>query len=491
MNLFGYWFRFKKILFLSLFLYPAAFVYGESYSFNQFDDRFYAQGGAIAPGVSRTWNIFTFPIPVGKSLSSYAFTPFVHTNFFSMRGGRAEEKARKYGVRGAAGGEISDSYEINQHWGVMLLVSASAAYEEFYQLQKVTEQGLAGEALTSLFYHNSYLFTSLEGGRGFQRLDSYGLVYNAYSYYIEYSILFKRLHLRLNLQLIYPEKSQFVTGRAREVGQGEFLSGGSVSFWDFPGFQYLQLFAYTLAEKLRIARREFGFATDSTFSPRGRFLYRGMEGKTKYWRKLLSLEFAGFTISGKRYRKEYDWQIFAGEDSTNAYIAYLVSDFKIGESNLRLGGLQASKDRTQGTDRENNGYQAIQAEARIFGGRSSFFLQHSLEDPAYSTFQDFGETERTYRSRGLELASAGFYYPIQRQWQVSLLANFGNCFQGKGGEAILSLYYQDIRLGFLTASVTKAYLKNHTPESFIWQEWQLKPKYREFTRFYLSAGLTF
>ena len=429
------------------------------------------------------------PKRTGFAVSSF-FTP----KFYSQKGGDKEDLANRYA------NQINFSPEIvlfknTDNSKYLLLVSPILSYREDFHLKRNVNRLLDAEILMAWKFDKGLYSLNLEGGRGYQRLDAYGIMFNGFANYGEMNFHWKPLAIKLSLLgLSYNYRQENVTMRANDTN--DKLFGGNVVFESIPFIQHLQVFNYLILEPKQIAERNF-YQEDKAFKPQARLNYRGFELKTKDFLNQINLELGLFSVKGYRDYAEYSNQTFHHISKTNGFLSYLAFNFSLKNLSFRTGGLYATKDRSNTLNREHNGYSSLLSDVRIFGGKSSFLLMETVNQRNGTLFREFdSKRENLYDTSGMELINVTLTYAFSQNFQLTGILNHVSSGLGVGNEGILSALYhfkstQADNSGFLLVSVCVARVNPITQTKILYDEFRVDPAIKEFTRFYTSGGVYF
>lgn len=497
------YFKLHKLIFLILFflVINSFILLGESYSEHRLDDKVYLSGGnkfllnegridSLNTKESETSNEST----KSKPLSGISVKQYFATKFYSQKGGDKEDLASRYTNQVNYSPEISGKIQTTKSkW--MILLSPLGSYREDYLLKRNINRMMDLELIFAGKWENHLYSINLEGGRGFQRLDAYGVIFNGFGNYSEMNFHWKPFNLKLSLiGLSYNYRQENFTIRANNTN--DKLIGGNLLFQSMPFLQHLQIFNYQILEPRQVAEKSY-LQEPKTFKPKGNLYYRGFELKTKNFLSNINSEWGVFSVTGYRDYAEYDYQKYNNINKTNALLSYFIINLLFEKMHFRLGGLYASKDRSSSLNRAHNGYSPLLSDIRIFGGKSSFLLMENVNQKQGRIFNDFDSTEENkYDKKGMELASFGVSYYFSENLQFIGILNHVSSRIGIGNEGILSIAYHLTSVNqesswFLLASLCIARVNPVTPEKVIYDEFRIDPASKEFTRIYLSGGIYF
>lgn len=489
--------RFHYIIFIIFLFLLTNYTFAESYRDYRLDDLNYLSKGRKT--IQNEGRIETSAKSKNTDKDSatedsdtkFIYNSFLTSKFYSQKGGDKEDLARRYATQLNFTPEFV-GYKRSGSSRFMVLASPIISHRENFQLKRSVNRLVDTEAILAWKLDKSDFSINLEGGRGYQRLDAYGLFFNGMANYFESNFFWKPFGIKFSLiALSYNYKQENFTIRSTLTNDKMF--GGNLLFTSIPFISHLQIFNYLILEPGQLAEKEF-FQEDKRFKPKGRFLYSGLESKTQQFYKGLDLEFAFFSVTGYRDYAEYWYQHFNTISKTNAFLSYLALNWNLDKYDFRIGGLYSTKDKSNSFNRANNGYSSLVSDVRIFGGKSSFLLMENVNEKNGAIFRDFDSTnENRYDTKGIQLASLGMNYKVAPMFQLTGIINHVNSNLGIGNEGILSGMFHNSGSfsGFLTASVCLARVNPITQKKVIFDELRVDPSIKEFLRFYVSAGLTF
>lgn len=428
-----------------------------------------------------------------NSQSGLLLSSYLIPKFYSQRGGDKEDLAGRYANQVNFSPELV-GYKKAGNTKYMLLIAPIVSYREDFQLKRNVNRPVDTELIAAWKLDNKDFSLNLEGGRGFQRLDAYGVLFNGMANYAETNFHWKAFDTKLSiLALSYNYKQENFTLRANDTN--DKLFGGNLLFNSIPFVSYLQVFNYLVLETGQIAERQT-LQEDKQFKPQGKFNYRGFELKTKDFFRLMNADVGLFSVKGYRDYAEYAYQKFNSISKTNAFLSYLAFNFDFGKWKLKTGGLYATKDKSTSLNKAHNGYSSLLSDVRIFGGKSSFLLMETVNAKNGTLFKDFDSTrENLYDTKGMEFVSIGVSYDFSKSLQISGIINHANSNLGIGNEGIISALYQfsnkEDNPSFLLASACFARINPVTQKKILYDEFRIDPDIKEFTRFYISGGVYF
>ncbi|MBE7412286.1 MAG: hypothetical protein L6Q54_14505 [Leptospiraceae bacterium] len=471
---------------------------GESYSGHRLDDRLYVTGGRKKiTQENRMTSIKEF-IDTSSSNEGFRFynLNFLNTNFYSQKGGDSSQKARQYSISGNISPEWTLAYTKNI-LTAYLVVSPILSYTEKNRIKKEVLKKNDFEALGGIQINfQSYSF-NLEYGRGFQRLDSFGLFFSGISNFISLTSFAKNPKISLSFLGASFESRNNIPTTYENIYRANKLYGSSILIREIPLIDWVSVFTYKLYEPMQVARQEgFHFAKQD-FYPLGNFLYSGIEIESEPIQKLAKSDIGFISVKGFRDMGEYSNQKYDSKISTSAYIAYLQERFELKKFELRIGLLKSSKDKNSNTDRESNGYSAPLSSPRIFGGRSSFLLNENIEPLEEKIFSDAGELKKSnFENKGIQITNLSMTLHYSSNFEISVLVNHSQSRIGIGKEIILLGEYRFgefnyFKNSFLLFSACIANVQTYKQNNIFFNEIKESKFNQEFLRFYFSGVLAF
>ncbi|HRG47986.1 MAG TPA: hypothetical protein PLX69_07240 [Leptospiraceae bacterium] len=476
-------------------------LFSESYREHRVDDLNYAnQGrktianqGRIETSAEKKKQTKTNENP-NHSESELLLSSYLTPKFYSQRGGDKEDLAGRYANQINFSPELV-GFKKTDNTKYMLLLAPIVSYRENFQLKRNVNRPVDTELIAAWKLAKKEFNVNLEGGRGFQRLDAYGLLFAGMANYVETNLYWKSFDATLSfLALSYNFNQKNLSLRDNDTN--DKLMGGNLLFRSIPFLSQIQIFNYLVLEKGQIAEKQF-LQEDKQFKPQGKFSYKGFELKTIPFFRITNMELGLFSVNGYRDYGEYAYQKFNSITKTNAYLTYLAINLEFGKWKFRTGGLYASKDKSSSLNKAHNGYSPLLSDVRIFGGKSSFLLMENVNERNGTMFKDFDSTkENSYNTKGMELASIGASYSVNQNFQVTGILNHTNSNLGIGNEGIISAMYQfssrqEDNSSFLFASICAARVNPITQKKILYDEFRVDPSIKEFIRFYFSGGLYF
>lgn len=488
-------------LLMFLVFFTTTSLFSESYSSHRLDDKNYLFGGRknlynegrIESVLPQKYLTSEKPMYETESFSDISIKQYLSPKFYSQKGGDKEDLARRYATQVSYSPELV-GFKKAGNTKYMLLISPILSYREDFQLKRNVIRPADGEFITAWKLDENHFSLNLEGGRGFQRLDAYGVLFSGITNYAETNFYWKPLDIKFSLLgLSYNYLQENFTIRANNINNK--LIGGNLLFQSIPWINRLQIFNYQILEPGQIAEKEY-LQEDRPFKPKGKFSYRGFELKTKDFFAKINSELGVFSVTGYRDYAEYSYQAYNNINKTNGFLSYLVLNFLFEKLDFRTGGLYATKDKSTSLNRAHNGYSSLLSDVRIFGGKSSFLLMETVNQKNGTLFREFDSTkENRYDTKGMELVSLGISYNISQNLQLSGILNHVSSGIGIGNEGILSAIYHltssNWGSGFLLTSICLARVNPVTQKKILYDEFRVDPDIKEFTRFYISGGFYF
>jgi hypothetical protein len=460
----------------------------KGYSFHELDDFSYQNYGKIQTKTNRKNSLKDISRSYWKD--TLYNSVYSYTRFYSQKGGNKEKDAtEKYASNSAIKTETSLNIETKDR-SIFFLFAPSYQYMESFHREKEILKLETLESLLSLEQKTSLFTTELEFGRGFQRLDTYGLFFSGTMNYAEATIdIQNQYHIRIL-------GGTYNTNLEKKIyNQDNMLSGISNRFTEFLFFSTISLSYYKTIEKKIVSEGYFLGKEAKSFKPYGSFSYHCIELETNPIYSF-QIEQGLFYVTGFRDKSEYSFHPYLNQISTRSFLMYTIlkhTEYQF----IQIGILKTGKDRKNLQNTEDNGYSGLLTDPRIFGGRSSFFLMHNTDRVDTKVFADINQKHTVaYNTHSMEMINLGMRLPMK---QANLLFhwNIGYSGIGKGGEFITGLLYDFggnisiYRSGYIFFSIAKAMIRPFEETSFFSSEVKLTPKYSEFTRIYFSAGWVF
>lgn len=481
---------------LALFFLFSIFFYREalagSYSFYEMDDLSFTDFGRNYFTTGRLQNQSTrFQHNKYSILDStkILYTNYGYSRFYSQKGGDKEtDSTEKYTSVSGFKSEAILHYD-SKIFSTYLLLAPNYKYIEKYHRKKERFHAKDSEAIYGFQLNTNKVLLVTEIGRGYQRLDYYGLFFSGMANYIEQGIYIKNLNSHLSiLGLSYSADSIL-----QPIGKNQKennLYGISFRKENISIFEYINIFHYTILET-----KQTSYNTDTKgkgFKPYGKIQYIGLES---LFRAISNLDFATGLIYAKGYRDKSDsfYKSFLDRTDISSFLIYFIGEVGLENWNLYGGILYTSKDKKERKGNTDNGFSGVLTDPRIFGGMGSFLLTHNIDFRNPPVFTDLGDVRRpSYTNLGMQIVSFGLNY--KGILSPGLVWNYGYSQVGKGFEILLNLkfsYNQSSFNSFGLLSLAKAFLAPFQKESFLYDEWKLAYRYKEFTRFYISCGIQF
>ncbi len=406
--------------------------------------------------------------------------------FRSQKGGSTRDEAGKYQSTALGNSEVQFFYKSSSHLfsfilGPRLLASESKVFEK--KKESVWDaEGIFG------YTTNLHKFRiHLEGGRGWQRLDGFGFLYNGMSNYGQlqvevnekFSLAFHSINFKQEEESLKPN----VWNHSRKQ-----LTGMSLRSTDFLFWENLQIFHYHYLEP-NLTLSESGIFPANLY---GSFLYSGLEFRSiKFWQET-AIDFSFVRTTGIRKNKTAPWT--ENSNATNANLFYSSIHGSISEYFIAFSGLFTTKDRNSRTDSDSNGYAAPLAEPRVLGGYSSFLLYQSIYLPNDNVFSEFYNKQKPgYENKGIRMYGIQFGKKFYESLRGDLFINRSSSEIGNGNEMILKLtkQFQGFKEGFVSGSICYATADSNKRIILISEPFTQTEKQKDFLRIYVSAGFQF
>lgn len=456
---------------IGIFSIPFA-LQAESYSSHRLDDGLYSQGGGrnniSAPRIQEFLN------EKKSSTNNWKLDLYSQSRFRSQKGGRTQDQQSRYEAYGALEPELQWVKASYLQPFLVLAPKIGAAQSQIVQNEKFTIydfEGIAGLKLP-LLPGNSFL----QAGRGFQRLDRYGFVFNDRMNFIELGLSQEWMDMSLGFSLVsgnYSSDNLSLTPRDWKEDRRNLWGGHMFIQKNNGSLAYGNLYFYRSLTNKHISTYQDSFVPSESLSYLGADLGSNIFD-TKYF-----LELGGNSL--KSYQNLYlpDSYQSSTELSNTLFTTYAKLGWKDENWRLEATGLLQSK----------QGYFAMSGPLRIMGGETSILL-------GWNTYAErWNELKRGFQMGGIFIDRR---YEIlgYSDWHTSLFINSANLELGRGYEGILhlgkkSLFKQEQHRNFFLASIAYAKVLPREKESFIIDEIQVQQKPREFLKFYFSLGLNF
>ena len=471
----------KKILqYLLLIFFLPIQIFSETHSNYRFEDSLFSKFG-------RRDLSFENRAISESNVKNLSFTNenYLQNRFYSQRGGNPSDIAGKYANQLYASPEFTGIYK-NSSKEISVIFSPNVFFRETVNLEKQSSAKMDSEFLIFAQLSKSENKFSVQAGRGFQRFDSYGIFFSNFANFIELKFQNEKLGFVVSpifFEFNYQNKSML----ENKIGTQQKAYGFSTLFQKIPALKTVNFFYFHLLEPIQVSEKNF-LREDVNFFPRGNFDYATLELKTRNFFSYLNIESGLFHVQGKRNLKEFFYQ----RDnfiSTRGNLIYLLANFEFDLVQFRFGGLyKPVKNKNRN---EENGYSGLLNDSRIFGGKSSFLLQESIQKPESETFRELNSTESLrFNSNGLKLLNFSTNFNFKYGISATLIFNRGILYNIYSGyESILQVGHSQDQFYFL-GSITRADVKLLKTERS-YNEIQLESRSAEFWRFYFSAGLRF
>jgi hypothetical protein len=424
--------------------------------------------------------------PDAKEGFSTQYQIFTGGLFRAQRGGNTIDEASKYTSVAAGNASLGFSYNSSIHnfafvVGPKLSASESRVFDR--QRNSVWDAeaiGLYGIKLTKTKI-------SAEGGRGWQRLDGFGFLFNGMANYgqLQFSLLdtfslaFHSLTFKPQEESLSPNAWNY----ERKEITGVALRSNPFFFWE-----NLQIFHYQYKEP--------GFSKRPSEIPPtyeyGYFLYSGFEFRSQKFWEHTSVDVSFIRINGNRSKSSSPWSEI--KQSTTSTLAYASIHGHLSPVLWGVSGLFTSKDATSRTDNESNGYAAPLAEPRVLGGYASFLLYQSVYFPNDRVFYEFQDKRMPgFENKGQRIVGLQFGYHFDFKIRGDVFFNRASSEMGNGTEVILKITksFDSALNGFLAGSVCYATVNPNRKVVVISEPFTEDQKQKDFVRFYVSAGFQF
>jgi hypothetical protein len=463
----------KYLLLLLLFLTK---IKAGTYSEFRLDDFFTKEFGKIKiPTPLRSESISANSNP-----NKQFFTKtYLGTRFFSQKGGNPSDLSSRYGIQANSSIDILFKKE-----NFSILFSPNLRFQREHHLVKQEKNTFEPELIFNYKYKFNSFETSIEFGRGFQRLDSYGFVFGGFSNFVELKNNFQKFSLSL-LTLNYSRENSFL----KKLGTENKLSGIELKSENFLFLKNINLFHYTFIQEKQIYERRV-LENDLTFIPRADLKIYGLETETEKFFSLLQFDFGVFHSKGNL---DFKNSILSTNQKKNlkGNLYYTTTKLFFDTHIFQIGGLLFTYTKKEN---EEQIYTPLLADARIFGGKSSFFLNETINSSFTPPFQTF-DSPRIIQTnhKGIQMTSFGYLYELNRYMILNLYLNRAIIPEIMNGFEIITSLSSSLKSEsnyFYLASFTKVFANiTKTEKSF--NEFQLESKKGEWIRFYLSLGIRF
>ncbi len=406
--------------------------------------------------------------------------------FRSQRGGDDKDQAGKYLGLGQASAQAAFYYRSKSYY-LSLILGPRLLAAESKLIDKTVNSVWDGEAVLSLGAEFQNLDFHLEGGRGWQRLDGFGFLFNGMAEFGEVGVSKNKVLSFSLLSLRMKPEEESLSPKAwnhsrREMWGGNIRSQG-ILFWE-----NLQFFHYIYREP-NFDPSEFKLYPQNVF---GHYLYSGMEFRSASFWKDTNLDLTLIRVTGSRKQTAYPWQ--ESEQTTDSFLAYSSLHGNLGDWLLSISGLYTRKDKEERRDSNSDGYAAPLAEPRVLGGYSSFLLYQSVYFPNDRLFYDLlAKKDPGFENKGIQMTGIQIGHSFLPSLRGDVFLNRSHSEMGMGTEMILKLTgnLENTIKGFFTASICYANVDPQKTVVFVTEPFREKSAEKEFWRYYVSAGFKF
>ncbi|MDX1959078.1 MAG: hypothetical protein SFU98_10935 [Leptospiraceae bacterium] len=460
----------KILLILLYILLSYDSIFSETYSDHRKDDLLYWNGGKKTLEFLSRKETTTGKQIFQNGQLRILNRKLINTSYYTQKGGEDREGISRYSGFGRLDlelGLLTNNF--------FLIVSSKPNYKEEKVYDKEIQKKSIREVIigTNVEYNNFKFY--LQGGEGFQRLDSYGLFFSGYSRFVESSIHYLPFGITMNFFQI-----------ARTDDLRKRITGASLSFFEnffikrntFTYSSYIEDRILGIPQTILNERRDE--------EPKGEYRYFFWELETNPI-KNFTFELGVFGVKGKRV---YSNPFYIGNSpqiATDGRLYYAKLNSNITLADISIGGLYSRKDRSR-NDSENNGYSGISTSPRIFGGASSFLLNLESNLIDRGVFSNSSTPE--FQNKGIQMVSFEISKKFSESFGMNFFLNRGIVFLGNGYEGIVQGIYKN-SYGFFLISYTHARLRSQDISPVLTNTIGVLEKEKAFDRFYLSAVLEF
>lgn len=456
----------------------------ESYASYTFDD-FAAQNDWGRVKVTTKTRTEAFSKDYAPGFHSF-YQIFTGGNFRSQKGGTDKDEAGKYAFSGSGNSEVNLIYKSGiQTVSFSLGPRLQSRESRVYDRERTSVWDAEGIVSYAMNLHPLKL--SLEGGRGWQRLDGFGFLFNGMANFGQFqiksneslSISIQSLNFKPDEESLKPS----AWNHKRKELVGIALRSQEILFWE-----NLQFYFYRYDEP-NMAKQSSNFESTNQY---GSFSYTGLEFRSmKFWNEA-NIDLAIIRVIGERKIKSAPWT--ENSFATNATLAYSAIHGLYSNFFWSFGGLYTSKDNTNRTDSNSNGFAAPVAEPRVLGGYSSFLLYQSVYFPNDRIFYEFSEKGKPgFENKGMRMFGLQWGMNLFTNLRGDLYLNRSSSEMGNGTEFILKLTqkFENSLNGFTSASFCYAKVDSNQKITYISEPFSELEKQKEFIRVYISAGFQF
>jgi hypothetical protein len=456
----------------------------ESYSSYLFDDFKAQQDWGRVKVHTKTRNEQAGILPAEGFQTMYQI--FTAVNFRSQKGGTNREEANKYQANASGNSEINFQYKSGSQHFSFLIGPRWIAYESRI-VDRTRTSVWDSEGIFSYTLDLNKLRLALEGGRGWQRLDGFGFLFNGMANYGQFQIASSDLFSLSLHSLSFKPEEESISPKAWNYERKEII-GGAIRSSDHFFWENIQVFHYIYKEPISSKNPTQIFPSYQF----GSFLYSGFEFRSaKFWEDT-SIDLSFIRTTGIRKNKTAPWT--ETRETTNATLGYGSLHGVVSHIFLAMSGLYTSKDKISRTDSENNGFAAPLAEPRVLGGYSSFLLYQSVYFQNDRTFYEFYDKRNPgFENKGQRMIGLQIGYNLFSKTRGDIYLNRSSSEIGNGTEVILKVAqnFESYFKGFLSGSICYAVVDSNKKTIWISEPFTEIEKRKEFLRFYVSAGFQF
>ncbi|TGK21907.1 hypothetical protein EHO61_01340 [Leptospira fluminis] len=469
-------------------MFPGIGIFGDSYPKYRLDDSSLLNDGNI-PVLSSGRFARTQEDPAKiRTKSGFYADPYVFGRSFSQKGGVQSDQASKTSAKGVFSPEfgwIGNS----SRWETMILASPYLTYMEKEDSKTQTYKLTDGEALASLGLNLSFLSFRIEGGRGFQRLDSAGFLFASLANYAEFGWSIKSLNLKGSLLgLEFQSRLSYLPKENSESPLG--VRGGDLVWEPDKLWKRLRFFHYQYSEPRQEAVPASFFQTAQPFQAYGFYRYSGTEFEFLKWQEW-KWEGSFIRLEGRRENGKDAYDSYHTRQTTNSFLATVSTTYETGPVSIFVRGLFSRADRTFRTDDRSDGFAGIKGDPRGFLAPVSILLLRDFQAKQDAPFAGIDSYRKpVYENDGLQYYQAGLRKELPGGWSATLATGFGISYIGRGLELIAAGGWKG-EAGFALFGAAYAWVKPGQDESVLLDEIKRPIAVREYFRWYASAGLRF
>jgi len=394
--------------------------------------------------------------------------------FRSQKGGEDKDEAGKYLGAGIINPQVGFYYQSGTSFLSMTLAPRVIAYESKL-IEERRNSVWDAEGIVSMGTTLQNIRIHLEGGRGWQRLDGFGFLFNGMSNYGQIQIAKNEIISLSLVTLRMKPEEESLRPKAWDHERKE-IWGGAIRSGDLLFWESLQLFSYIYREPKSVVSDDL-FTSNSNY---GSFMYNGFEFRSmKFW-ETTSVDLSVIRLTGSRKFKSYPWS--ESEQSTNSILAYSSIHGEFKKILLAMSGLYTKKDKKERSDADSNGYATPLAEPRVMGGYSSFLLYESVSLPNDRLFYDILDKQAPgFENKGIRMIGIQSGHQFYSYLRGDIYINRSYSEIGQGTEVILKTTsnLEEFFNGFFSASLAYARVEQKGENN------------RDFFRIYLSSGFQF